>query len=86
MTLERVLLNEDMLVYNFSEKKRLYLRLLANRANDMLDLITTNQASQKERDEYHAIKFALKEIGAVDKAFLVRTKREKVKRGSDASG
>lgn len=74
MTLERINFNDNQLIY-FHTKERNYLTVLAARANVLLDKILQKTASDQEDQEYHALKWILKEVGSIDKEYLQRVKR-----------
>jgi hypothetical protein len=74
MTLELIKFNDNQLIY-FHTKERNYLNLLAARANLLLDKIIKKTATKDEDQEYHALKWILKEVGSIDKEYLQRVKR-----------
>lgn len=81
MTLERISFNDFQLKYAFHTKEREHLHVLANRANQLLEKVLQKTASEEEDQEYHALKWILKEVGSIDKEYLQRVKR--VKKGNN---
>lgn len=67
MSYNKVNVNENQLQYAFSHTERPYLQALTNKANEILVLIKHNQATKEEKCLFLAIKWSLKQLGAVDK-------------------
>ncbi len=76
MTIERINLSETHLQIAFSSKERPYIMALANRCNHLLGLVLEDLATMEEKLEYYALKWAVKELGGVEKEGLERTKRK----------
>lgn len=78
MTLEKANINQEHLTIAFSSKERPYLEVLAKLTNDLLTKILNKTNTKEEKLAYHALKWALKQLGGVAKEHLERTPRPKV--------
>lgn len=75
MTFQKINPDDALLQTAFSSKERPYMWALINRTNALLALILTKQATKLDRLEYHALKWALKELGAFGKDNLEKMQR-----------
>ena len=75
MTIERITLSETHLKIAFSSKERPYIIALTNRCNYLLGLVLEDLATMEEKLEYYSLKWAIKELGGVEKEGLERAKR-----------
>ena len=78
MTIEKVVISQDHIQLAFTSSQRPYLECLANRCNYLLSLILENKNTKEEKLEYHSLKWALKELGALEKDDLQKIKRVKL--------
>lgn len=67
MTIEKINIPEDQLKWAFHTKERAHLNILTNLANQLSIKMKDHSATKEDKLTYHAIKWALKQLGAIDK-------------------
>lgn len=67
MTIEKINVSEDELKWAFHSRERSYLQTLTAMANRISALMKLGQATMEEKLQYHSLKWALKELGAIGK-------------------
>lgn len=76
MTLQLIEHQPDRLHFAFHSKEREHIQTLIIRANNLLNAILNKNATKQERNEYHAIKWLLKEVCAIDNDNLIKVNHE----------
>ncbi len=66
MTLQKINVQPERLMFAFRSKERDYISILAERANYLLELIVHKKSTQRDKQEYYSIKWMMKEICAID--------------------
>lgn len=74
---ERIVISEEFLKYAFTKSERPYITSLANRANSLMDLIQADKCTKNDKTEYYAVKWALKQVGAINREDLSRVQMNK---------
>lgn len=70
MTIEKINVNEEHLKWAFHSKERPYLETLATMANRLSALMQAGTATKEDKLQYHSLKWALKQLGAIEKENL----------------
>ena len=73
MTYERLTVSENDLLFAFSSAERKHIMILVNKANSLLDNMKTKEDKieyHERKREYQALKYVLKNIGALNKELL----------------
>lgn len=73
--LQKINLNENHIKIAFSSNERPYIKCLANRCNHLLNLIIKKENTKEEKLEYHSLKYAIKELGGIEKENLEKVSR-----------
>ena len=77
MTLEKVSINEDYILFAFTSRDRKYIKCLSDRCNHLLGLIFMKKATEQEDLEYYSLKWILKQFAVTDKEYLKKIKEKK---------